>query len=92
MAGELVEGGRRRVGGLGRGDYRLSIAMSEGFGETLTREVAKGFEDHLSPWTPLQKEEAILLAVNNREVYGTITMEPYLATRIMKKMQVHLTT
>lgn len=59
LKGELVEGGRRRVG-LRRGHYRLSIAMGKGFGETLAREMGEWLEDHLSSGSPLQSEEAML--------------------------------
>lgn len=59
LKGELVECGGRGVG-LGRGHYRLSIAMGEGFGETLTREMGERLEDHLSSGSPLQSEEAML--------------------------------
>ena len=46
----MVEGGGRGVGGLGRGDYGLSIAMGEGLAEVLPREVRERFKHHLFHW------------------------------------------
>ena len=44
------------------GNYRLSIAMGESFGKTLTSKVGEWFENHLGDGGPLQKEEEKLWA------------------------------
>ena len=38
--------------------------MSKGFGETLTRDMGKRLENHLSNGRPLQREEAMLLNIS----------------------------
>lgn len=63
LCGEGIESSGGGVGGLRRRNYRLSIAMGEGFGETLAREMAERLKNHLSCGRPLQNEEAMLSRV-----------------------------
>lgn len=96
----MVEGSGRRIRRLRRRNYRLSIAMGEGFGETLARDMGKRLENHLSNGRPLQREEAMLVNISLWAPHTHIQPEyahkpdqnTYLAIRIMKRMQVHLTT
>lgn len=42
--------GGRGIRRLGRRDDRLSVAMGESFGKTLTSEMGEWFENHLERW------------------------------------------